>query len=415
MKETNRFQLFDNVRVLYAILIILCHVALSYSSTVWWFYKADQYADWALSLYQVIAAVVMPGFFFIFGYFFLGGYLKTSPRKFMSKRIKKYLTVVLLGVIFIVIPLSYYYHIMTRNMGNIGFLEYVTQIFIGINGEPLNWYDPYGAPFPDLKFAYFWFLQHVAVYTFLLGTMFLLGRKLAGRISNERIKESFSKLIYSSGFLLFLAILSIGLLYWVRIYFPLDYWTGMFGFIQIEYANGVKYVFAVTAGILFYKSNVLDKINKRLSLSLFLVGCGLFVGALLFRNSIPFAFVSGDASIHTFLWSLYDFVMSASFVIGSIVFFRDYVKTNSSVLKKMSTCIFGVYVMHAPVTVFIQHLMGDMVTSIVLNIIIQTMLAVILSFSIVYFYQVVKKHIIMQLKKERERNAIKYFEKRFET
>ena len=378
MESGRRLEYYDNARTLFASMIVIAHVVVSYSLTVWWYYKSGGVdVTWALSLYQLIGYTTVPGFFFMFGYF-LRKNRNIGYGQFLAKRLKKYLTIFVLGFVLIVIPLSYIYHINNRDFGYENFFQYVINIFFGVGGQPSNWYDPYGAPFPDLKFTHLWFIQHCIIYTVIIGAFMY--------IKNEALRNAISKRVLTIRFLILFLILDISLVYYVRTIYPLDYWAGFLGFIQTEYANAFKYVFFVLLGVVFQRHNYIDKINKRAGLTLFFAGWCMFFGALIFRDFIPFAFVSGQVGISTFLWTVFDFIMGLTFILGTIAFLRDYARFHGQISGRLSAATLGVYIIHVPVVAIIQYLMDGWTISAIIKIIIQSLLGIGISFLIISVY-----------------------------
>ncbi|MBU3112551.1 hypothetical protein KPL55_13585 [Clostridium lacusfryxellense] len=152
-------------------------------------------------------------------------YDKKGAKKFLKSRCNMYLIPMILGLFFIILPLHYFYNVNFRH-NSYNFLEYAKYIFFGLRDKPQNWYDKWLTVWPDLKFAHLWFLEHLLVYS----VAYTLIRKIVKKtiiISNPDTKPPTLPII-----LLCVALLSI-VTFVVRIWYHLDFWGALLGFIQL--------------------------------------------------------------------------------------------------------------------------------------------------------------------------------------
>jgi glucans biosynthesis protein C len=116
-------------------LVVSVHVALAYAPNIWWFFKSSTESPMLLVYYQIIATICMGQFFLISAYFMPLSYDRKGASKFLNDRCKMYLTPIILGLFFIILPLHYLYNINFRNNAYNNFFKYTIHIFFGIGGK----------------------------------------------------------------------------------------------------------------------------------------------------------------------------------------------------------------------------------------------------------------------------------------
>ncbi len=105
-----RVLFLDNIRYLFVLLVVVLHAACSYSySTTWWAVNDDNsvFFDYIL---RTLGVFLMPGFFFIAGYFALPSLLKKNTWLFIKNKLKRLGIPWLIGVTLLGPIQVYIYH-----------------------------------------------------------------------------------------------------------------------------------------------------------------------------------------------------------------------------------------------------------------------------------------------------------------
>lgn len=388
-EQEQRLYYLDNLRILFATLIISVHVALAYAPNIWWFFKSKSESSLLLMYYQIIATISVGEFFLIAAYFIPLSYDKNGAAKFLKRRCKMYLVPLILGLFLIILPLHYFYHINFRHNGYNNFFDYAKNIFLGIGQKPPTWYDKWLNVWPDLKFAHLWFLEHLLVYSL----MYTLIRKIR---KNTLIKNNKNTMpLSSSKLLMYIGIMSI-VTFIVRIWYHIDFWSGFLGIIQVEYANLPKYIMFVYIGMSAYRLKWFSTFSKSQGKKWLMLGITLLILAFIGKGKFTFILAEGGLNFESFIWSIWDCLMCMALNIGFVVFFRESLNITSPFLKLLAQNTFGVYIFHVPVTAIMQFGLAGIELPILIKFAIEVILGVILSFTITYllrrlYYSLVNK------------------------
>lgn len=390
---SQRIYYLDNLKILLAILVISVHLALAYGPEVWWFFKSKLESPILLVYYQVVSTICMGLFFLISAYFMPLSYDKKGASNFLKTRVKMYIVPIILGLFFIILPLHYFYNVNSRHNNYNNFFEYTKHIFFGFGGKPQNWYDKWLTVWPDIKFAHLWFLEHLLVYSLV----YVLIRKIIKKpffMSNEnKMPPSVNTIL---GYIAMLSIVT----FIVRIWFPIDFWGALLGFIQLEYANVPKYITFVCIGVLAYRLNWFSNFSKSQGKKWLLLGIALLILTFIGKGKLSFIVAKGGLNWESYVWSLWDCLMSVSLNIGLIVFFRESCNITSPFIKLLSQNTFGVYIFHVPVIALMQFGLSSINLPIGVKFVTELILGTVLSFTVA--------HIVKCLY-----NSIRYFEKFF--
>lgn len=390
-EQEQRLYYLDNLRILFASLIVSVHVALAYAPNIWWFFKSRSESSLLLMYYQVIAMVSVGEFFLIAAYFIPLSYDKKGASEFLKSRCIMYLVPIILGLFLIILPLHYFYHINFRHNGYNNFFDYAKNIFFGIGQKPQNWYDKWLKVWPDLKFAHLWFLEHLLVYSL----MYALIRKIKSKIIIEKDRNTVPVPLSASKILMYIGIMSI-MTFIVRIWYNIDFWSGFLGFIQVEYANFPKYIMFVYIGMSAYRLKWFSTFPKSQGNKLLVVGITLLILTFIGKGKFTFILAEGGLNFESFVWSIWDCLMCMALNIGFLVLFREKFNTTSPFLKLLAKNTFGVYIFHAPVIAVMQLGLDGIELPILIKFAIEVILGVILSFTITYllshlYYSLVNK------------------------
>ncbi|GAF20469.1 hypothetical protein JCM19047_109 [Bacillus sp. JCM 19047] len=373
--DKNRLDYLDFLKVFMAIFIVTVHVALAYAPGIWWFYKSLPEDDWLLVYYQIINPIAMALFFLLSAYFFPASFDKKGAKKFMKGKLIRVGVPFIAGVFLLIIPLHFFYHLQFRDCGYTTLYSYTWNMFFGIGGDANACHDRWLDIWPDLKVAHLWFLQHLLIYASIYTLIRLLVRKkehkFLGRPSNVKIVA----------FILVLTTITFAM----RTKFPLDYWNGFLGAIQMEYANVPKYALFVILGVLLYRTDWLTTFPIRRGMVWLGFGFILLLTTLFGYEYIPFFLASGEFSLNTFLWTLWDCFMTVSLGIGLIVLFREGSRYLYKGFRQFSQNTYGVYLFHVPIVVFVQYFFRDLSEPIYVRFLIECVVSVLISFAFTHF------------------------------
>ena len=376
-KQEQRLYYLDNLKILLAILVISVHLALAYGPEVWWFYKSNLESPMLLVYYEVLSTICMGLFFLISAYFIPLSYDKKGSSKFLRSRFKLYIIPIILGLFFIVLPLHYIYNINFRHNDYNNFFEYTKHIFFGIGGKPKNWYDKWLTVWPDFKFAHLWFLEHLLIYSSVYTLIKKFNKKPIIKINENTMPPS------AITILVCIAIMSI-VTFIIRIWFPLDCWGGLFGFIQMEYDNVPKYIMFVCIGILGYRFNWFSIFSKSQGKKWLILGIILLILTFMGKGKFNFIVAKGGLNWESFIWSSWDCLMCMSLNIGLIVSFRESLNFTSPFIKLLSKNTFGVYIFHVPIITFMQFGLASINLPIGVKFGMELILGTVLSFTIAH-------------------------------
>jgi glucans biosynthesis protein C len=185
----------------------------------------------------VNACYLMGLFFLIAGLFTPGSVDRKGIGPFVRDRLRR-LGIPLLFGFFVLLPaLGWYAHLHNRHMGWVSYREYFVHLWLGIGPRPADWPSP---SWPDGNFGHLWFLEHLLLY----GLLYALWRRLRPhhRPAGGPPPSSTSIALYAVG---------LGVVSWaVRLWYPMNAWTGLLGFIQSEPAHLPQYASLFVIGVL---------------------------------------------------------------------------------------------------------------------------------------------------------------------
>ena len=219
-----RLYYLDNLKTFLIMLVIVHHVGQAYGPTGgFWQYKSslNESIPWLGSFFGVNASFFMGLFFMISGYLLPGSYDRKGNRKFIRDRMIRY-GIPLLFIFFIVQPFQmYFYYSLYSGNNPLNFFSYYINIYFGIGHKPLWFKETIG--WPEMNFGHLWFVQHLLVYSLLYSALSKLFLK-------SKAQASSSNFGYFHVLLMALLISVTSAL--IRIWYPIDVWIGILGFIQ---------------------------------------------------------------------------------------------------------------------------------------------------------------------------------------
>ena len=341
IRKSGRQYFLDNLKVFLTMLVIVHHVGQAYGPTGgFWQYKSSLHENIPFlgSFFAVNAAFFMGLFFIVSGYFFPGSYDRKGGARFLNDKLVR-LGIPLLFALFIMSPLEMYFYYANYS-GNrpLGFLQYFIQIYMGIGDKPAWFIDKIG--WPEINLGHLWFVEHLLVYSILYAAFRKIFSKY--KISND-----------GRAFGLFHILSIASLIAWisavVRIWFPIDRWIGILGFIQSEVAHLPQYAILFAVGIIAYRKNWFTSISKNTGFSLLAVG-GIMALAVYSHALIP-----GMGKAIFSEWTFYESVMAVCLCWGLLVLFREKLNYSTPLLGFLAENSYGAYIFHFPIVLTIQY------------------------------------------------------------
>lgn len=342
-EESKRLFFLDNLKVFLTMLVIVHHVGQAYGPTGgFWQYKSSLHENlpWLGLFFPVNASFFMGLFFMIAGYFLPGSYDRKDNMSFLKDKLIRLGIPVLLGFL-VISPLEMYFYYMHYS-GNrpLNFFQYFQNIYLGLCGKP-SWYktNP-GVTYPEMNFGHLWFVENLLVFSIF----YFIIRKL---IFKKTIKNDTKDFKFSS-------ILIIGLLIAVssavvRIWYPIDKWIALFGFIQSEIAHLPQYIILIVTGVVAYRKNWFTKISKKAGYLALILGIIMAI--------IIYSYDLAPKIINIFFsnWAIYESFMCAFLCFGLIVFFREHVNLSTPKSRFLAKNSYAAYIFHFPIVLSIQY------------------------------------------------------------
>jgi len=198
--------------------------------------------------------------------------------------------------------------------------------------------------FPEMNFGHLWFIQHLLVYAIIYWIL----RKIYKKPFFKQESKPFS----GWHLLIIFLVISFSSLI-VRIWYPTDYWIGLFGFFQVELAHWPQYLVMFVIGIIAYRKNWLNTLNTKTGYVSLLIG--LIMVAVVYIGTL-----------NNFLtlwsnWTIYESLLAVVLIFGLLTLFREKANRTTSFLKALSRSSYAAYIIHMPIVLAIQYALDTVV------------------------------------------------------
>jgi len=331
----------DRLKVLLTFLVIAHHAAQAYGPTGgFWFYDNPDRWPYLGQFFWMNASFFMGLFFFISAAFVPGSYDRKGAAAFIKDKAIR-LGLPLLIFVLLVNPVPMYASYISYRGGTLPFTDYLIQIYFGMGPKPAVLTAPM---WPDINLGHLWFVEHLLVYAVLYAAWRLVWRRPAapGPAQNAGAPGDFAIL----GFTVALTLVSL----LVRIWYPIDKWLFVLGFIQSEPAHLPQYMSFFILGTVAMRRGWLQSMPKARGLRWLWIGIGAIVaGALVRYQFIPLApearrifFVTAESFIATGL------------IVGLCTLFRERFNKTTPFWQMLSSDAYGAYLVHVPIVVALQ-------------------------------------------------------------
>lgn len=369
----SRLYFLDNLKVALTCLVIAHHAGQPYGgSGGFWYYQPEGGPELQLGrFFSVNAGFFMSLFFLISAYFLPASYERKGAGGFLKDRLERLGVPALLGFLFVVPIMMYAYYVNFRGYGNISFWAYYLNVCFGLEEKPAGWTGP---SWPDMQFAHLWFLEHLLFYA----VVYTIVRKWIVRRPIMQEGEKPLRSVTIAAFAAGLALVTAA----VRIRFDLDYWFGFLGFIQAEFFHVPQYAAFFIVGLVARRNNWMMTLTRRVGLTWLLIGVSLALTYYL--GGIQVQTRSGW-NTDNLVFACYETFMCTGLCVGLIYLFRVFASSSTSFLKRLTENAFAVYIIHVPVLVVLQYMLGALPVSMLVQFILSVVLGISCSFALSHF------------------------------
>jgi glucan biosynthesis protein C len=368
-----RLFFIDNLRTLLIILVVLWHMAVTYGAPGFWPYQESRPDDLTTLVYTLFSAVNMPYvmafFFMITGYFTPRSYDRKGFGPFLRERLVR-LSIPLLFYIFVFDPFITY-GIKANVYGYQGsFWEYLGGHFRG---------------YRSLGVGPLWFVEGLLIFIIVYALWRLVANWfLSARAANQPQRDSQAP--SNAAIVVFALILGV-VTFAVRIRFPIGSILEPLGLPVSFFA---QYVALFVVGIIAYRRNWLlgipDAMGKlwlgiAIIFIVVLLPIVFVLGGALEGNTDPYA---GGVHWQSFAYAVWEQFVCMGMVIGLLVWFRRRFDRQGSLAKAMSDSSYAVYLIHAPVLVYLALAVRGIKLYPLLKFALVSPVAVVLCFLLAY-------------------------------
>ncbi|MFI6600525.1 acyltransferase family protein [Nonomuraea sp. NPDC050536] len=310
----SRMWFVDNLRIVLTALVVLHHIAVTYSGLPLWYYTekpTSAAVGTGLTVFLLVnQAWFMGAFFLLAGYFTPGSYDRKGPRAFLRDRLIR-LGIPLVTFYFVLNPILY---VGSYHGGSI-----LDAYLHTIGAGPL------------------WFVLALLVFDGSYAAFRLVTRK----------RRTPRPLTYPMviGFVLALALVT----YALRIAIPIGFWVPVVDFPTSAYLP--QYVSFFVLGTVAYRRGWFHATSARMGWA----GLGMAIGATLVF--LPLALSGGisawvgHGTLSSLFYALWDSTFAVGIVLALLTFFRRRFNTQGPLRRYLSHHVFTVYVIHAFVVI----------------------------------------------------------------
>jgi glucans biosynthesis protein C len=334
----------DNLRVALTILLIAHHVGQAYGPTGgWWPIQEATRAFVLKPFFGVNRSFFMSLFFMISGYFMVMSCDDKGPRDFLKSRLLR-LGVPLLVFTLLMIPL---------------------QVFVFK-------VQPTGSSWPEINVGYLWFIEHLLIFSagYALWRIIWKGRP-------EKSQQQAKLPGYRS--ILVFALLLAATSAVVRIWYPIDRWTNLLGFVRVAFADVPRDLSFFIIGAVAYRHQWFLRFptkNGRVWLLIGLIAAVLwYVYILGLRAILPI----GERAMFI-IYPIWEALLCCGMCIGLLVTFREKLDFHGSLAKALARSQYAAYIFHGPIVILLQVAMIRVMSPPLVKFALVTLVSVPLTF-----------------------------------
>ncbi|MCN0177169.1 acyltransferase family protein [Salinispora arenicola] len=367
--RTQHLYYLDNLRVVMVLLVVIHHAAQAYGPADWWYVTGDQHAPVLATLSAVGGAFRMSLLFFVAAFLVPRAADHKGSWGFVRGRLTRLGIPFLVGSATIIPVLMYVYYREYRSYPPISFPRYYLDVFLGFGARPGDWTGPI---WPDLQFGHLWFIQHLLAFS----ALYVLFHWLGGLLRRVRPTMTLARpatilaqratmparpatmparLTRMTGnrSLVIVTLTLAAVVFLVRIWYPLDQWVPLFGFIQAEPARLPQYTAFFTAGVIAYRRDWLARLPRSTGYTWLAIGAAL-TAVLFWTGSDTRFFAPGGASWASACWALTETFLCVGLSLGLLALFRDAFAGHNRLTRIVAASSYPIYIIHLPIVVALQ-------------------------------------------------------------
>ena len=344
-EQNRRLYYLDNIKIFLIILVIVHHVGQAYGPTggFWQYQSGLGESIPVLGRFFAVNAGFFMGFFFLVsGYFIPMSYDNSDGRGFLQKRLVRLGIPLLFGFLVMNPILMYFHYALYSGNEPLSFFQYYIGVYFGLSGMPAGFIESIG--FPEMNFGHLWFIQHLLVYAIIYWML----RKICKKPLLKQENKAFSALHL---LIIFLVIAVSSLI--VRIWYPIDYWTGLFGFFQVEIAHWPQYLVMFGLGIIAYRKNWLNTLKA--TTGYVSLAIGILMVAIVYVGTLNNFLARWN------VWAIYESLLAVVLIFGLLTLFRKKANRATPFLRTLSRSSYAAYIIHMPIVLAIQYALDTVV------------------------------------------------------
>lgn len=338
MTNRDRYLYIDNLKLLMIILVVLIHLAVTYSGIGSWYLmdtgELDVLGTVFFGLFQTFTQAYFMGFLFMLsGYFVASSYDRKGCRKFLADRIVR-----------LCIPALIYMLIIS---------PFINYVLLGSMWERSPFFTYYSNYLLSLDFlganGPMWFVLALFIFNVLYCLFRLVTKK---SIIEQNIKMPTDRILI--GLILIIFVMT----FLIRLKWPIG--TELFNMQLCFFSQYfILFVFGVMAGRYDWFSQITFKRSRNWLLLAFVPGilmwglCMVTGGALDGNMGI----YMGGMSWQSAVYALWESFIAVAMAVGFIGVFREKHNQQNRLMKIMSNDSFCVYMFHAPVIISVSLLL----------------------------------------------------------
>lgn len=335
MNDKKRLYYLDNLRVVVITLVIAHHVGQAYGPTGgFWPIQEAERAAWLGPFFTVNRSFFMSLFFMISGYFTVMSFRSKGAKDFLNDRLLRLgLPTLVFGLVMIPI-----------------------QLFA------------FSAPAFPVDVGHLWFLEHLLIFS----AGYVLWQRLRpGRPETGQTQPGLPG--YPTILVCALALAAVTGV--VRIWYPIDKWVYLLGFIRVAFADVPRDLGFFIIGVLAYDRQWFQRFPARDGYVWLGIGLALaaywYVYALWLWQYLPTEGILMDA-----IRLLWEMLLCFGMCIGLTVLFRERLNVQGSLGKTLAQSQYAAYILHVAFVLLFQWIVLGLDLSPSVKFILVTLAAV---------------------------------------
>lgn len=366
-KSKPRLYFIDNLRIILIVGVVLVHLAVTYGAPGTWYYHEEVEPDLiTIIVYAPLGAIgqsLMGFFFLISSYFIPRSYDRKGPRRYLKDRLLS------LGL-----PLLFYVVVFDP------LIVYAIKVILwGFEGTFWEFLTQLAQNYSSLGVGPLWFVMALLIFTIF----YVLGRGL----TKHAISQPDSPLPSNFAIVSFTLVLGV-ITFIVRIWLPVGWIFAPLGLPISSFPQHIS-LFALGT-VAYYRKwflripDVMGKLWLGISVVLILVVFPIMfvAGGVMEGDVDPFM---GGVHWQSFVLAVWEQFVCVGLVITLLVWFRNRFNQQGRLAQTMSDGAYTVYLIHAPVLVFVGLSLRGVVLHPLLKFVLISPVAILLCFLIGHY------------------------------